>query len=166
MLVLSNAAKKPLCDGQGERDVAGFDVPLIQNDRQRTFKRRLRLSADNDSDFVQELNEAYSIGVAQQRERSLREIKKTMGRFAEERLAIVMEEIADRLPEPFYDWEMDNWCDLARQIGELDEKVFLSDLRKEILRQVVFGALKENRTVASDESLVLNPTPKTVSGDE
>lgn len=141
--------------------MAGFDVPSVRNGGRRKFKRRLQLSADYGSGFVEELNEAYSIGVAQQRERSLREIKKTVGRFAEERLALVMEEIASRLPEPFFDWEMDDWCDLARQIGELDEKAFIRDLRKEILREVVLGALKEGSTAAAREPLALQPPSKT-----
>ncbi|MEN8195739.1 MAG: hypothetical protein ABFS30_04390, partial [Pseudomonadota bacterium] len=115
---------------KGFRDIISSNAPLINEKRQMRYRQLLKPRTNGDGDSVRRINEAYSTAAAEQRERSLQAIKNTMNQSTDRKFVLAMEDMIARLPPASYEWKTDDWCNIARQIAQLDEEAFILEARK------------------------------------
>ncbi len=151
---------------KGLRDMISSGVPLINEKRQMRYRQLLKPRTTGGGDAVRRLNEAYSTATAEQRERSLQAFKEIMNLSTDRKFVLAMEDMISRLPPASYEWKIDDWCNIARQIGQLDEEAFLREARKEALRLIVLESHREALRLTSKESRTFDLPPEAmVRGD-
>lgn len=111
-------------------------MALSNAERQKRYRQRLRALAASGGYAVQRLNEAYSAAAVEQRERSLQAIKREMDQSTDQEFVLVIEDMISRLLPPSYEWTLDDWCNIAQQIGQKDEAASILEARKEALQQM------------------------------
>ena len=117
------------------RATIGFDMALSNAERQARYRRRLKTLAASGDTAIQKLNEAYTAAAVTQRESALRAISMEMGQSADRNFVRAMERMMSGLPPAAYAWTLDDWCDIARQIGQKDEEASIFEAREEALRR-------------------------------
>ena len=111
-------------------------MALSNAERQARYRRRLKALATSGDTAVQKLNEAYSAAAVAQREAALRPIRIEMGQSTDRAFVRAMERMMAGLPPASYAWTLDDWCDVARQIGQKDEETSVLEAREAALRQM------------------------------
>jgi len=111
-------------------------MALSNAERQARYRQRLKSRADGGDFAVQKLNEAYGAAAAAQRERILQGIRTEMERSTDRNFVLAMERMMSGLPPPSYVWTLDDWCEVARQIGQKDEDALIVEARENALRQM------------------------------
>jgi len=111
-------------------------MALSNAERQARYRRRLKALAASGDSAVRKLNEAYGAGAAAHRERALRAIKEKMAQSTDRNFVLAMKRMISSLPPPSYAWTVDDWCDVARQIGQKDEEASIFEAREEALRRM------------------------------
>jgi hypothetical protein len=151
---------------KGLRDTISSNVPLINEKRQMRYSQLLKTPVTGGGDAVRRLNQAYSTAAAEQRERSLRAIRDMMNQSKDRKFILAMEDMIAHLPPASYEWKTDDWCNIARQIAQLDEEAFLLEARKEALRRIVLESHREALRLTSKEPRpFVQPPETTLPGD-
>ena len=148
---------------KGFRHTISSDIPPINEKRQMRYRQLVKSRTFGGGDAVRRLNQAYSTAAAEQRESSVRAIRKRMNQSTDRKFVLAMEDMISRLPPASYEWKVDDWCNIARQVGQLDEEAFLLEARKEALRQIVLESHREALRLTSKESRVFGPPPETIA---
>jgi len=111
-------------------------MALSNAERQARYRQRLKALAASGDAAVEKLNEAYSAAAAARREKALREIREKMSRSADRSFVLAMKQMMSSLPPPTYAWTLDDWCAVARQIGQKDEEALIGEARNDAHRRL------------------------------
>jgi len=108
-------------------------MALSNAERQARYRQRLKRRAAEGGVAIKKLNEAYAAAAAEERARILREIRTEIESSTDREFVRAMERMIAGLPPPSYAWTLDDWCDVARQVGQKDEQAALQEEREEAL---------------------------------
>ncbi len=111
-------------------------MALSNAERQARYRRRLKALAASGDSAIQKLNEAYSTAAVAQRDAALRAIRMEMAQSTDRRFARALDRMMSSLPPASYGWTLEDWCEVACQIGRKDEEASILEARAAALRQM------------------------------
>ena len=111
-------------------------MALSNAERQARYRRRLKALATSGDSAIQKLNEAYSTAAVAERDDALRAIRMEMARSTDRNFVHAMDRMMAGLPPASYGWTLEDWCNVAGQIGQKDEESSISEARAAALRQM------------------------------